>query len=94
MVPDSALIFDGTQTLLPVIGGDRVHLAPVTLGYDDGINVQVTNGLPANELIATNLGQNPQEAEFVHTMVQPQRQSVGTATCVSAARSGASSGPL
>jgi membrane fusion protein (multidrug efflux system) len=72
-VPDSALIFDGNQTLVPVIDGDKVHLAPIMLGYDDGVSVQVTNGLKGDELVATNLGQTPQEGERVHTMVQPQR---------------------
>jgi membrane fusion protein (multidrug efflux system) len=72
-VPDSALIFDGNQTLVPVIDGDKVHLAPIMLGYDDGVSVQVTNGLKGDELVATNLGQTPQECERVHTMVQPQR---------------------
>jgi membrane fusion protein (multidrug efflux system) len=72
-VPDSALIFDGNQTLVPVINGDKVHLAPIILGYDDGISVQVTNGLKGDELVATNLGQTPQEGEHVHTMAQPQR---------------------
>jgi membrane fusion protein (multidrug efflux system) len=72
-VPDSALVFDGNQTLVPVINGDKVHLAPIILGYDDGISVQVTNGLKGDELVATNLGQTPQEGEHVHTMAQPQR---------------------
>ena len=73
VVPDSALIFDGTQTLVPVISDGRVHLAPITLGYDDGVSVQVTDGLRGDELIATNLGQTPQEGERVHSIAQPQR---------------------
>jgi membrane fusion protein (multidrug efflux system) len=72
-VPDSALIFDGTQTLIPVISDNRVHLAPITLGYDDGVSVQVTDGLKGDEVVATNLGQTPQEGEHVHTMAAPQR---------------------
>ena len=72
-VPDSALIFDGTQTLVPVINDDKVHLAPITLGYDDGVSVQVTNGLKGDEMVAINLGQTPEEGERVHTMPQPQR---------------------
>jgi membrane fusion protein, multidrug efflux system len=73
VVPDSALIFDGSQTLVPIIRNDRVHLAPITIGYDDGVSVQVTNGLKGDEMVATNLGQTPQEGERVHTMAAPQR---------------------
>jgi membrane fusion protein (multidrug efflux system) len=73
VVPDSALIFDGAQTLVPVINDNKVHLAPVTLGYDDGVSVQVTQGLGGDEMVATNLGQTPIEGERVHTAAQPQR---------------------
>ncbi len=73
LVPDSALIFNGAKTFVPVIRDSRVHLAEITLGYDDGINVQIVDGLNGDEIIATNLGQTPAEGELVHTMPQPQR---------------------
>ena len=45
MVPDDALIFHGGKVLVPVVRDGRMHLAQVTLGYDNGINVEITSGI-------------------------------------------------
>jgi RND family efflux transporter MFP subunit len=73
LVPDEALIFDGDKTLVPIVNDNRIHLAPVTLGFDDGMKSQIVEGLQGNEMIALNLGQSAREGELVRPMPQPQK---------------------
>jgi RND family efflux transporter MFP subunit len=66
-VPDQALIFDNDKVLVPVVRDSRIHLAEVRLGYDDGINCEVT-GLKGNETIALGMGQAAEEGELVRPL--------------------------
>jgi membrane fusion protein (multidrug efflux system) len=72
LVPDDALIFRDGKPYVPVVNGNRLHLAPVDLGYDDGINVQIRRGIAIGDLIAVNVGQSAREGETV----QPVREAV------------------
>lgn len=72
MVPDDALIFRDGKPYVPVVNGTRLHLAPVDLGYDDGINIQIRRGVAVGDLIAVNVGQSAREGETV----QPVREAV------------------
>lgn len=72
VVPDDALVFRDGKPYVPVVRANRLHLAPVTLGYDDGINVQITRGVALGELVAVNVGQSARDGE----PVQPVRESV------------------
>jgi membrane fusion protein, multidrug efflux system len=65
MVPDDALIFRGGKVLVPVVRGQRLRLVEVTLGYDDGQQVQVTSGLNQDDLVALNVGQSARDGEGV-----------------------------
>jgi hypothetical protein len=47
-----------------------VHLAPVTLGFDNGYSVEATSGIAMNDLIALNLGQSASEGEKVQPIQQ------------------------
>ena len=67
-VPDQALIFDDDKVLVPVVSDSRIHLAEVTLGYDDGINCEVTRGLKGDETIALGMGQDAEEGELVRPL--------------------------
>lgn len=69
MVPDRALIFKGRKVFVPVIRNNRLHLSEVELGFDDGVEIEITRGLVPDELIATNMGQLPQEGELVHPVM-------------------------
>lgn len=71
LVPDEALIFNGDKTFVPIVNENRIHLEPVTLGFDDGIRCQIVEGLRGNELVALNLGQSAREGEVVRPMQQP-----------------------
>jgi RND family efflux transporter MFP subunit len=67
-VPDEALIFDGEQVLVPVVKDNRVHLTPVKLGLDNGINCEVTRGLNGDETVALGLGQAATEGELIQPL--------------------------
>ena len=41
-MPDDALIFREGKPFVPVVRDDHLRLAAVTLGYDNGVNVQIT----------------------------------------------------
>jgi len=64
-VPDQALIFDNEDVLIPVVRDNRIHLAKVELGLDDGIDCEVTRGLNGDETIALGMGQTAREGELV-----------------------------
>jgi RND family efflux transporter MFP subunit len=67
-VPDQALIFNDDKVLIPVVSDSRIHLAEVTLGYDDGINCEVSRGLKGDETIALGMGQAAEEGELVRPL--------------------------
>jgi membrane fusion protein, multidrug efflux system len=46
-VPDDALVFRGGDAYVPVIQQDRIHLAKVILGNDDGRSVEIARGISA-----------------------------------------------
>jgi hypothetical protein len=41
VAPDDSLVFKDDKVYLPVVRDNRLHLAQVHLGYDDGIDVVV-----------------------------------------------------
>ncbi|HEX4209861.1 MAG TPA: efflux RND transporter periplasmic adaptor subunit [Candidatus Binataceae bacterium] len=73
-VPDEALIFDNEDVLVPVVRSNRIHLAKVALGLDDGINCEVTRGLNGDETIALGLGQTAREGELVEPISASKKQ--------------------
>jgi hypothetical protein len=72
-VNDDALIFRDDKVFVPVVRNSVVHLAPVTLGYDNGYVVEAASGISKDDLIALNLGQSATEGE----RVQPIQQTAG-----------------
>jgi membrane fusion protein, multidrug efflux system len=68
-VPDDALIFRGDVTYVPVVRNDHIHLAKVTLGNDNGSNVQIACGLSAGNLIALNVGEGVEEGDPVQPVM-------------------------
>jgi RND family efflux transporter MFP subunit len=73
-VPDDALVFREGKVYVPVVRNDRLHLAEVTLGYDDGREVEVLSGIADDDVIALNVGQGVEEGD----PVQPVRAAPGT----------------
>jgi RND family efflux transporter MFP subunit len=70
MVPDDALVFRGGKVYVPVVRDGRMHLAEAALGYDDGVNVEVTSGISDSDIVAINVGQSAHEGEIVQPVMQ------------------------
>jgi RND family efflux transporter MFP subunit len=73
-VPDDTLVFREGKIYVPVVRNDRLHLAEVTLGYDDGREVEVLSGIADDDVIALNVGQGVEEGD----PVQPVRAEPAT----------------
>lgn len=65
LVPDDALIFRDGKVFVPIVKDNVLHLAQVKLGYDNGIAVEVANGIDPGALVALNVGQSAREGETV-----------------------------
>ena len=71
-VPDDALIFREGKVYAPTVRDGRLHLAEVTLGYDNGREVQVLNGVSEGDVVALNLGQAVHEGDRVQPVPAPE----------------------
>ena len=64
-VPADALVFRSGKVYVPVVRDNRLNLAEVTLGFDDGRTVEVTSGIAPDDLVALNVGQAVRDGETV-----------------------------
>ncbi|HUY28051.1 MAG TPA: efflux RND transporter periplasmic adaptor subunit [Candidatus Binataceae bacterium] len=71
LVPDDALIFRDGKVFVPVVKDNRLHLAQVSLGYDNGIAVVVRSGIAPDAVVALNVGQAARDGERVQPVTQP-----------------------
>jgi len=75
MVPDDALIFRHNKIYVPVVRNNKLHLVEVTLGYDNGVTVEVASGdVKDNDLVAANVGQAARDGEAVQPVLQASAQ--------------------
>ena len=65
MVPDDALVFRDGKVYVPVVRNNQLHLAEVTLGYDNGQMVEVISGINQTDKVAINVGQAARDGENV-----------------------------
>ena len=72
MVPDDALIFRDGKVYVPVVRNNQLHLAEVTLGYDNGQTVEVTSGIDPKDKVAVNVGQAARDGENVQPVQNTQ----------------------
>jgi membrane fusion protein, multidrug efflux system len=72
MVPDDALIFRDGKVYVPVVRNNQLHLAEVTLGYDNGQTVEVTSGIDPKDKVAVNVGQAARDGENVQPVENTQ----------------------
>ncbi len=70
LVPDDELIFRDGKVFVPLVRNSEIHLAPVTLGFDNGYSVEATSGITMDDQIALNLGQSATEGEKVQPVQQ------------------------
>lgn len=68
LVRDDALIFRNNKTYVPIVRDGRLHLAEVTLGYDNGVEVEITSGVADNDVFAVNVGQSARDGETVQAV--------------------------
>jgi RND family efflux transporter MFP subunit len=64
-VPDDALVFRGGKVYVPTVRNGHLHLAEVTLGSDNGREVEIVSGISDEDVVALNLGQAVQEGDAV-----------------------------
>ncbi len=69
-VPDDALVFSAGKVYVPLVRDNRIHLAEVQLGYDNGQTVEAITGINANDVIAINMGQSAREGQIVQPVFQ------------------------
>lgn len=78
MVPASALIFRRDGLRVGTVDGDSVaHVVPITIGEDDGANVQIVSGLNANDRIIQNPPDSLIEGEKVMIVSNDQQEGSG-----------------
>jgi RND family efflux transporter MFP subunit len=72
-VPDDALVFRDGKVYAPLVRDGRLHLAAITLGYDNGREVEALDGVQADDMVALNLGQAVHDGDPVQAVpAQPQ----------------------
>jgi membrane fusion protein, multidrug efflux system len=72
MVPDDALVFRDGKVYVPVVRNNQLHLAEVTLGYDNGQTVEVLSGINPTDKVAVNVGQAARDGENVQPVENTQ----------------------
>jgi len=72
MIPDDALIFRNGKVYVPVVRNNQLHLAEVTLGYDNGQTVEVLSGINQADKVAVNVGQAARDGENVQPVDNPK----------------------
>jgi len=72
MVPDDALVFRDGKVFVPVVRNNQLHLAEVTLGYDNGQTVEVLSGINPTDKVAVNVGQAARDGENVQPVTDPK----------------------
>jgi membrane fusion protein, multidrug efflux system len=79
LVPDDALIYRDNKTYVPLVRDDRLLLAEVSLGYDNGVQVEITSGnLRADDVVALNVGQAARTGERVQPVMAPAASPLST----------------
>jgi len=65
VAPDDALVFKDDKIYLPLVRENRLHLAEVHLGHDNGIDVVVSGDVHDGDLVAMSVGQAVSDGEAV-----------------------------
>ncbi len=69
-VPDDALVFRDGKVFVPIVRDNRLRLAEVTLGYDDGQMVEIRQGIAPGELVAIDVGQAARDGAPVQPILR------------------------
>ncbi len=74
-VPDDALVFRDNKTYLPVVRENHLKMIEVTLGHDNGYQLEVSGDLRQGEMVALNVGQAARDGEPVQPVEASQKNS-------------------
>jgi RND family efflux transporter MFP subunit len=72
VAPDDALVFKDDKVYLPLVRNNRLHLAEVSLGHDDGVHVVVSGDVHDGDLVAMSVGQAVSDGEPVQAVQPPK----------------------
>jgi membrane fusion protein, multidrug efflux system len=75
LAPDDSLVFKDDKVYLPIVRENRLHLADVHLGHDNGVDVVVSGDVHNGDLVAMSVGQAVSEGERVQPVTQTPGQS-------------------
>jgi multidrug efflux pump subunit AcrA (membrane-fusion protein) len=75
VAPDDALVFKDDKIYLPVVRENRLHLAEVHLGHDNGIEVVVSGEVHDGDLVAMSVGQAVSDGEPVQPISSNSNES-------------------
>jgi membrane fusion protein, multidrug efflux system len=75
VAPDDSLVFKDDKVYLPVVRDNRLHLAQVNLGYDNGIDVVVSGDVRDGDLVAMSVGQAVGDGEPVQPVISSSDKS-------------------
>jgi hypothetical protein len=53
---------------VPIVRNKHIRLAQVKLGYDDGVNVEIMQGVAGDDWVAVNVGQTARDGEPVRAV--------------------------
>jgi membrane fusion protein, multidrug efflux system len=73
VAPDDSLVFKDDKVYLPIVRENRLHLAEVQLGQDNGVDVVVSGDVHDGDLVAMSVGQAVRDGE----PVQPIKSNSG-----------------
>jgi len=70
VAPDDSLVFKDDKVYLPIVRDNRLHLAEVQLGHDNGVEVVVSGDVRDGDLVAMSVGQAVDDGEPVQPVTQ------------------------
>jgi membrane fusion protein, multidrug efflux system len=70
VAPDDSLVFKDDKIYLPIVRDNRLHLAEVQLGHDNGVDVVVSGDVRDGDLVAMSVGQAVDDGEPVQPVMQ------------------------
>src|SRR5260370_7883663 len=71
MVPDDAVVFQDGKSYVPIVRNKHIKLAKVKLGYDDGVNVPIMQGVANDDLVPLNFVQTSRAADPLRPLIAP-----------------------
>jgi hypothetical protein len=72
VIPDEALVIRDGKTAVATVVDGKVHYVVVDLGYNDGRNVRVMQGLSGSETLGLDVPVEVQEGDTVQAIPQPR----------------------